>query len=102
MADSTVDVAGIKAAAAALIGDDGAINFLKHGKKELEDARLGSMSLSLFGLWAGAVDAHNAAVDAHIENLKGGIEKLEEVAGKLNLVANNWNKSDQPWVVKES
>jgi len=93
-----VDVEAIRKAATMMGADDGPIAFLRNVQTLLEDVPLDSMSLTLLGV--GVVGRHNASVDGHLANIKGGIEHLKTASEKLGQAADNWERSDQPWVVK--
>jgi hypothetical protein len=97
--DSHVDVAALRAAAKALVADGGPITFLQNAQAQLQSAYLGSWGLTVLGM--PAAGAHDDALRVHQENLKGGIAHLRDAADKLNTAASNWERSDQPWVVKD-
>lgn len=99
MADKkVVDPAAIRDVAKKMAADDGPRAFLKNAAKKLEDAKLPSGALTFLG--GDAVQAHNNAAEKHRDNLATGAEHLKKIAEALNGIAANWEKSDQPWVVK--
>ena len=93
-----VKVEALRDASKALAEEGGPITFLQNAKARLDDAPIGTMAFSVFGI--SVAQAHDHAVQAHDDNLKGGIDRLREAADKLKTSADNWAKSDQPWVVK--
>ncbi|WP_229402642.1 hypothetical protein [Micromonospora okii] len=93
-----VDVDAIRKAAQRLDAADGPIQYLRNVQALLEDVKLPSGALTLFG--GPTVAAHNDAVDGHLDNVKKGVEHLRRAAEQLEQTAKNWEKSDQPWVVK--
>jgi uncharacterized protein YukE len=97
MAD-VVDPEAIREVAKKLGADDGPRMYLLNAAKELADAKLPGGALTFLG--GDAVDAHNEAANKHRQNLEKGAEHLTKMAKALNGVAANWEKSDQPWVVK--
>lgn len=98
MSDVVVNVAALRSAAQALVEEGGPITFLENAQAQLHDAYLGSMALTIFGI--STANAHDNALAAHDSNLQGGIEHLRDVSSKLNTTADNWEQSDQPWVIK--
>ena len=96
--DIVVKVEALRAAAKALAEEGGPVTFLENAKSRLDDAPIGTMAFSVFGI--SVAHAHDDAVRAHDDNLKGGIQRLKDAADKLKTSADNWAKSDQPWVVK--
>jgi hypothetical protein len=94
-----VKVSALRAAATAMEAEGGPITYLENAKDKLEQAHLGMMSLSVLGI--STVNAHNNALAEHVDNLKGGIGHLHAAAEALRTSASNWDKSDQPWVVKD-
>ncbi|MCX4474660.1 hypothetical protein C5N14_14410 [Micromonospora sp. MW-13] len=93
-----VDVDAIRKASKKLDAPDGPIQYLRNVQALLESVKLPSGALTLFG--GTTVAAHNASVDGHLENVKTGITHLHKAAEQLEQTAKNWEKSDQPWVVK--
>lgn len=93
-----VDVDAIRKASKKLDAPDGPIQYLRNVQKLLENVKLSSMALTIFG--GATVAAHNASVDGHLNNVKTGIDHLHKAAEQLEQAAKNWEKSDQPWVVK--
>jgi TctA family transporter len=93
-----VDVEAIRKAGQKLDAADGPITYLQNVQKLLEGVKLSSMALTLFGV--STVSAHNDSVDGHVKNIKTGVEHLHKAAAQLEQSAKNWEKSDQPWVVK--
>lgn len=95
---NTVDVDAIRTAARRLDAPDGPIQYLRNVQSLLEQVTLSPGALSLFG--HGTVAAHNAAVDGHVDNVRTGAAHLHRAAEQLERSARNWEKSDQPWVVR--
>jgi hypothetical protein len=100
MADRVVEPAALRKAAAELIEARGAITFLENAKAVLDEiAGLSGVALTVLG--SSTVDSHNAVARVHRDNIAGGIEHLRKVSENLKLTADNWEKSDQPWVVRD-
>jgi hypothetical protein len=95
---NAVKVEAIRKAGQKLKAEDGPITYLRNVQKLLEDVKLSTMALTLLGI--PTVGSHNDSVDGHLDNIKGGIEHLGAAAGQLEQAAKNWERSDQPWVVK--
>ena len=99
MADTkVVEPAVIRDVAKKLRADDGPRSYLLNAAKKLADAKLPDGALTMLG--HGTVSAHNKAAQKHQDNLATGAEHLTKMADALDAVAANWEKSDQPWVVK--
>jgi hypothetical protein len=98
MGEKVVEPAAIRDVAKKIAAEDGPGTFLRNAAKKLEDAKLSGGALTFLG--GSTVRAHNAAAEKHRENLATGADHLKKVAEALNAVAGNWEKSDQPWVVK--
>ncbi|MGW5078609.1 hypothetical protein [Micromonospora echinospora] len=95
---NTVDVDAIRKASRMLDAPDGPIQYLRNVEALLAEVKLPGSALSWFG--TGAVERHNAAVDGHLDNVRTGVEHLRKADAQLEQSAKNWEKSDQPWVVK--
>ena len=95
---NSINVPAIRQAAKALTQDGGPITYLQNAQAMLDDAHLGPLAFTLFGI--NVASAHNDALDAHDTNIKGGIQHLRDAAAALNKTADNWEASDQTWVVK--
>ncbi|MGC4893728.1 hypothetical protein [Micromonospora sp. DT31] len=95
---NTVDVEAIRKASRMLKAPDGPMQYLRNVQELLAEVELPSGSLSWFG--NGAVERHNASVGGHLDNMRTGVEHLGRAAEQLEQTARNWEKSDQPWVVK--
>jgi hypothetical protein len=93
-----VDPAAIREVARKFAAEDGPRAFLKNAAKKLGDARLPEFALTFMG--TGTVHAHNDVADRHRDNLTTGAHHLTAVSEALFAVAANWDKSDQPWVIR--
>jgi uncharacterized protein YukE len=98
MADKRVDPDAIRELAKKISADDGPAAFLRNAAKKLDSVKLSGGALTFMG--SSTVQAHNDAAEKHRHNVATGVEHLQKVAEALRTVAANWEKSDQPWVVK--
>lgn len=98
MAEKKVDIDAIRGVAKKFEAANGPAAYLRNAAQKLEDAKLSHGALTLIG--DSTVDAHNEAAEQHRDNLATGADHMSRVAQALYAVAANWEKSDQPWVVK--
>jgi len=93
-----VEPAAIRDVAKKLRADDGPRSYLLNAAKKLADAKMPGGALTILG--HATVEAHNNAAEKHRDNLATGAAHLTKMADALDAVAANWEKSDQPWVVR--